>query len=144
MTDTLSLDYELFDLPTALHKAGLAGMLLHIQNLKEREVDKPIPEIEQMNAHSARVRFTKQSFKTLFDDLYEPLYETDKKGEERFFPKGRFLETMTPGGSQSPMLRLWRDMTLAVLRVKPTSLYMYKVTAQVARESITFGTVKKG
>jgi CRISPR-associated protein Cmx8 len=156
MTDTLSLDYELFDLPTALHKAGLAGMLLHIQNLKEREVDKPIPEIERLDAHSARVQFRQDSLQTLMDDVYDARWVEIKvknrypnkapkreeqitngqtgKAEKRFVydacePKANLLRSLLQNGVESPWHKLWRDMLWNVLRAQPKTRGVYEVRA---------------
>src|SRR5262249_55542376 len=66
--------YDLLDLPTAQHKAGLAGLLLQIRHMDKRRRDFPegaIPVIEEITGTSATVRFTERSVKGLFDDLYD-------------------------------------------------------------------------
>ena len=40
----LTLSYSLFDLPSAQHKAGLAGLLLLIDSLRQRGAD-PLPDM---------------------------------------------------------------------------------------------------
>jgi hypothetical protein len=43
---SLTVRFDLFDLPTAQHKAGLAGMLLQIQSMgNRRRPENTIPEI---------------------------------------------------------------------------------------------------
>ena len=67
----VSVTYDLHDLPTAQHKAGLAGLLLQIDSMKKRDLpEDDIPEVE-FTSTSARVRFTPASLQGLFDDLYD-------------------------------------------------------------------------
>jgi CRISPR-associated protein Cmx8 len=74
--DTITIRYDLHELPTAQHKAGLAGLLLQIGSMKERITENAlsenvqVPVVEEMSAASAQVRFTAQSVQDLFDDLY--------------------------------------------------------------------------
>src|SRR5262245_22161070 len=77
--EVVEIRYDLFDLPTAQHKAGLAGLILAIRSLKERsekdsEVMPPesVPKIvEGPDNAGAKIRFTKRSVQGLFDDLYD-------------------------------------------------------------------------
>jgi CRISPR-associated protein Cmx8 len=71
--------YDLRDLPSAQHKAGLAGLLLQIENMRERRLkgqlphDCEVPEIISQGNRSGTsvvVRFTQRSVQDLFDDLY--------------------------------------------------------------------------
>ncbi|KUJ96916.1 MAG: hypothetical protein XD41_0136 [Desulfonauticus sp. 38_4375] len=68
--DKITLSYNLFDLPTAQHKAGLAGLLVLIESLKRRNVS-PLPEVEEMTPSRVVISFTKESIQVLFDDLYD-------------------------------------------------------------------------
>lgn len=67
----VTITYDLFGLPTAQHKAGLAGLLLQIQHMDEKS-PKPaaIPKIIAVTRTSATVEFTPVSVQCLFDDLY--------------------------------------------------------------------------
>jgi len=73
---SLDIPYNLRDLPSAQHKAGLAGLLLSIENMDERKqagLLKPeieIPEVVAKTATTATIRFTERSAQDLFDDLY--------------------------------------------------------------------------
>jgi CRISPR-associated protein Cmx8 len=76
--EAVEVRYDLFDLPTAQHKAGLAGLILAIRSLKERSEKDPeeippesVPEIpEGPDDTGVKVRFTAQSVQTLLDDMY--------------------------------------------------------------------------
>ena len=66
------LTFDLFDLPTAQHKAGLAGLILQIRSMQERKMrEKEIPEILNVTPTCATVRFTEPSMQCLFDELYD-------------------------------------------------------------------------
>ncbi|HOL94202.1 MAG TPA: hypothetical protein PLH79_07645, partial [bacterium] len=68
--DTLTLEYDLFSLPTAQHKAGLVGLLLMIESMKRREMS-PLPEIVSITDSKAEIRFSKESMQLMFDDLFD-------------------------------------------------------------------------
>ncbi len=66
---TLYLEYDLFELPTARHKAGLAGLLLIIESMKRRRMT-TIPVIRKLTPTSVYFAFTRKSMQVLFDYLY--------------------------------------------------------------------------
>jgi CRISPR-associated protein Cmx8 len=70
--------YDLFDLPTAQHKAGLAGLILQIRHMEQPErgfAPEQVPVIEEFSPTSATVRFTATTVQCLFDDLYDASVE---------------------------------------------------------------------
>ena len=70
--ERITLTFDLFDLPTAQHKAGLAGLLLQIQSMRDRRIDqKQVPFVEEMTRSSARIAFTRDSIRGILDDLYD-------------------------------------------------------------------------
>lgn len=70
---TVDVTYNLFDLPTAQHKAGLAGLILQIQSMISRGQPKQlIPEIMgDIGSAEVTFRFTKSSVQGLMDDFYD-------------------------------------------------------------------------
>jgi CRISPR-associated protein Cmx8 len=73
-TEEVVLKYDLFDLPTAQHKAGLAGLILQVRSMAARRLPAElIPEVieGQLTPTSAAFRFTERSVQGLFDDLYD-------------------------------------------------------------------------
>jgi CRISPR-associated protein Cmx8 len=70
VNEVLVLDYDLLSLPTAQHKAGLAGLLLMIESMKARRMS-PLPEVQRITNASATVAFTQASIQGIFDDLYD-------------------------------------------------------------------------
>jgi|GEM_PF-454642 len=72
--DAIVVRYELHELPTAQHKAGLGGLLLQIDSMNERRqhgarIPEP-PQILERGRTYAEIRFTADSTQALFDDLY--------------------------------------------------------------------------
>ena len=75
----VTVRYDLFDLPTAQHKAGLAGLVLAIRSLKNRSENDPeaippetVPEImEGPTANEVLIRFTQISFARIINDVYD-------------------------------------------------------------------------
>lgn len=68
--ETVILEYNLYDLPTAQHKAGLAGLLLMIESMKLRKIS-PLPSIIEQTPTSVKIVFTREIMQYLFDDLYD-------------------------------------------------------------------------
>jgi CRISPR-associated protein Cmx8 len=145
---SVTLNYDLFDLPTAQHKAGLAGLVLQANSMKARKCDAAtIPDVV-VTPTSARVTLTERSAHGLFDDLYdaqtveiavrskwqgkppkrvEESVETDEDGEARTVkkfiyevtqPRGHFLRQHLPD-QDGVWLKLWRDMLWAIPRGNP-------------------------
>ena len=68
---TITLTYDLFELPTAQHRAGLAGLLLQIDSMKNRKKLAPTwtPDEQEPNT-KVHVTFTAETTQSLFDDAY--------------------------------------------------------------------------
>jgi CRISPR-associated protein Cmx8 len=153
----LRLRYRLHDLPTAQHKAGLAGLLFHARNMQSRGLPHAI-EIAELAPDEAEIIVGPDALKAAFDDLYaaswrevlsaskwqgkEPkrIAEVPAKGDdsgkmekrfvyEEFRPDGVFFTHVLKGGNESPWLKLWRDMLWAVLRAQPTTRGDYEARA---------------
>lgn len=151
--DALILEYDLFSLPTAQHKAGLAGLLLHLDSLRQRQIS-PIPRAT-VTAASAEIEITRESLQTLFDDLYDAEWREvevkqkwkdkepkriefkeievngKKKTEKRFVydavqPKGRFIKDLF---GDDTWVKIWRDMLWSILRGIPLTRGVYEQRA---------------
>jgi len=87
--ETVAITYDVFDLPTSQHKAGLAGLLLQIDSMKNRK--KLAPDYVWDDGHpntKVVVHYTQETVRSLFDDLYDA---TLAPGEprEKPFTKGK-------------------------------------------------------
>ncbi|MGE0434914.1 MAG: type I-MYXAN CRISPR-associated protein Cmx8 [Planctomycetota bacterium] len=74
----IEVRFDLHDLPTAFHKAGLAGMILQIRHMQRlRDAGDPqapedaVPEIVELTVSRATMRFTPVSARALHDNLYD-------------------------------------------------------------------------
>jgi len=141
--------YDLFDLPTAFHKAGLAGLVLLLESLKARRVLKDGDVKCELHSTSATISFTEPLVQKLMDDVYdarvvevsvrskwqgaelkreEPV-EEEQDGKtvkiKRFIydvvqPRGQFLRDHYPD-EDGLWLKLWRDMLWNISRARPTT-----------------------
>jgi CRISPR-associated protein Cmx8 len=145
---SVTLRYELGDLPTAQHRAGLAGLLLQTESMTSRGLPhEAIPRVQLTSATCVEATFTKESLCALFDDLYDaklavvesrskwpratPVEEkvsldqnTGKMSKTYMYqvvrPRGHFLRQFTDDGKEA-WHKLWRDMLWAIPRGKPTT-----------------------
>jgi len=86
---TVTITYDLFDLPTAQHKAGLAGLLLQIESMKSREVLAPGYRWDESASNSkVHVEFAEETTASLFDDLYDATW-IEGAPKEKLFTKGK-------------------------------------------------------
>lgn len=155
--EKIVLEYDLYSLPTAQHKAGLAGLILMIDSMKRRKMPNT-PELVECTPNRAKIVFTKESMQAIFDDLYDAswieveskskwsgkkhknIIEIDietkdgkSKKEKRYIyddfrPICKFLQTYYPDGD-GIWLHLWRDMLWNTLRGKPLTRNVYKERA---------------
>jgi len=155
----ISLSYSLFDLPTAQHKAGLAGLLLLIDSMQQQGLD-PLPVVSDLGATSVTLTFSQAALQTVFNDLYDAeLRETEVKQKwkgtppkreetvevkdpktgktkknkvyvyDTVVPKAAFLEHHYPG-NENGWLKLWRDMLWNTVRGRPTTRLVYEERAE--------------
>ncbi len=164
--DRFILTYDLLSLPTAQHKAGLAGLLLMIDSLKQRIIE-PFPIVDGLSPTGVRIAMTRNSLQTIFDDLYDSEWEEvsskakwqgkepkrieeievqsngKTKREKRFVydvvrPKGVFLQTYFPDGN-GLYVKLWRDMLWSTLRGIPKTRLVYEERAVQRPSSLAAG-----
>src|SRR3954465_7531595 len=88
--DRVTLTFDLLDLPTAQHRAGLAGLILQVASMGPDGNDRgsePIPVIGELPPTAATITFTRASMQGVFDDLYaaklvDGKYPSPKKKDE--------------------------------------------------------------
>jgi CRISPR-associated protein Cmx8 len=82
MSETLTLEYNLAELPSSQHRAGLAGLVLMVRWLKDEPDKKGICEITQIDETSATLQIDQEGLQFLFDKVYAATKEEigrDKK-----------------------------------------------------------------
>ena len=70
MSETLTLEYNLAELPSSQHRAGLAGLVLMVRWLKKEPDNKGICEITQIDETSATLEIDQEGLQFLFDKVY--------------------------------------------------------------------------
>lgn len=111
--ETIELDYQLYDLPTAQHKAGLAGLVFLIRNLQQRRIS-PLPEILELTPVSLRLRVTQAGLLNLFNELYDACLIESASKQLR---KNKAKEVIEP-------LRIEEKPVEG--KAKPEKLYIYQ------------------
>jgi CRISPR-associated protein Cmx8 len=151
--DEIEVTYDLFDLPTAFHKAGLAGLVMLIDSLKKRRLLNRQDARYVLTPTQARVIFTESLVQQLMDDIYDARIvevavktrwqgatvkreETTEETESGKFiktkryiydivqPLGQFLRDCYPD-EDGLWLKLWRDMMWNIPRGRPTTREPY-------------------
>lgn len=88
-TEPVTITYDLFDLPTAQHRAGLAGLLLQIESMKNRKKSAPTYIWDEQESDTkVHVTFTEETTAQLFDDLYDATWIEGPPRKKPFF-KGK-------------------------------------------------------
>jgi CRISPR-associated protein Cmx8 len=117
----LTLEYDLYSLPSVQHKAGLAGLLLMIDSMEARRKagDRTlthIPEVLGCTATGAKFRFTRESFRNLMCDLYAGIDIPTKKGSLRGPALGYLSGFGIDVTADGAWAKTWRDCIRAVVR----------------------------
>lgn len=152
MADGIELRYDPLLLPTAQHRAGLAGLLVLRHSLELRGMEE-LPTCDVDNEGIVHIGLTKASLQLLFDDLFDADWEerrskNEPKGTafknppravsvetgegkkpgtqwvyEVLVPKAGFLTAL---GVPNIWRKLWRDAIWATLRGRPKSRLPYE------------------
>ena len=165
--ESVLVPWALPDLPTAQHKAGLAGLFVYVSKMPEFIQNAPFPVIESVSSLELSIRFTQASLKTLMDSVYageKHLVESRKKwsgrtpvGEktvmeeekdqqkqvkvflyERVRPKAELIAYWTGGDGENSWVKLWREAVRGVLRAGGGMEKVYEFTPK--QESPTEGS----
>lgn len=161
------ITYDLFELPTAFHKAGLAGLVMLLDWLIERGKLTADGATYTVTAKSLQITFTEPMIQKLMDEVYdaatvevavkakwagaelkrEDLVEEqhgDKVTKTKRFiydvvqPNGAYLRDRFPDGD-GLWLKLWRDMLWSIPRGRPTTREPYNQRAR--KESCKEGQI---
>lgn len=130
MTDKeiIELSYQLAELPSPQHRAGLAGLVLMVQDIQKQEIlqyyQSALLELDNLNEFGVTIRFNLEGLKALFDltfgafieerstenktkdkhyDRIEEIEEKDDKGKIKI-KKRYYYSVVTPKGAFLPYL----------------------------------------
>lgn len=112
--EEVTLSWNLIDLPTAQHKAGLAGLIVAIRSLNERSRNDPqalppdeVPIIVDGPTHNlVEIRFTRKSHGRLIADVYDA-DPTESEPREKPRTKGK--------GANKKIIEPFRRQTMTVV-----------------------------
>ena len=108
MSETLTLKYNLAELPSSQHRAGLAGLVLMVRWLSKEPDKKGICEITQIDETSATLQIDQEGLQFLFDKVYAASAEEigreaklKNKAKEVIEPLREELRTITDKSGNS-------------------------------------------
>jgi CRISPR-associated protein Cmx8 len=93
--EVITLEYDPLLLPTAQHRAGLAGFLVLSETLRDRCIV-PLPEIEFTTDERIRVALDQQIISALFEDLYAATEEEQPRPKKLTRGKGDGKQVIPP------------------------------------------------
>ena len=79
--EVLELDYNLAELPSSQHRAGLAGLVLMVQWLKRQGTHKGICDITRLDERGATLRINQEGLAALFDEVYAASKEEQERSQ---------------------------------------------------------------
>jgi CRISPR-associated protein Cmx8 len=118
--EILDLDYQLSELPSSQHRAGLAGLVLMVKWLKRKGINEGVCEITRLDEHGAAFRIDRQGLAALFDEVYAASKEEQE--EPRLRQKKTTKEIIPPIREE---IRTETDPQSG--KVKTKTVYIYQV-----------------
>lgn len=79
MSDAVELKYNLAELPSSQHRAGLAGLVLMVRWLKRNTSRKGVCEIARIDEYGATFRIDQTGIQELFDETYAASKEEQER-----------------------------------------------------------------
>jgi CRISPR-associated protein Cmx8 len=119
MSDVLEIEYNLAELPSSQHRAGLAGLVLMVRWLERDKSRKGICELTKLDEHGATLRVDRTGLQELFDEIYAASQE--EQGEPKL-RKNKSDEVVPPIREE---IRQEVDKTG---KIKEKKYYFYPVT----------------
>lgn len=156
----LTLRWDLHDLPSSQHRAGLAGLALCVEFLKRRSDHRGVCRIETIDDASLALAVDRIGMQSLFDDLYCATMEetrskskwagsdpkrvdeveiNDEKSGKTKTEKRFVYDRVVPAGSlvaewdagtPKLWLKLWQDLVWSTLRGVPATREAYNARAE--------------
>lgn len=82
MSDVLELDYNLAELPSSQHRAGLAGLVLMVKWLERNKSRIGICELARLDEHGAKLRIDQTGLQELFNEIYAASKEEQERDKK--------------------------------------------------------------
>ncbi|MEW5847830.1 MAG: type I-MYXAN CRISPR-associated protein Cmx8 [Myxococcota bacterium] len=117
--DEQTVRWNLEDLPTSQHRAGLAGLVMMVQWLNRQGTHKGACVVEKLDAHGATFRFDRAGFQSLMDHTYEASEEEQEREQPLKDKKKQII---------APLREVTRRVTDAKGKEREKTFYVYPVT----------------
>jgi CRISPR-associated protein Cmx8 len=117
----MEIKYNLYDLPSTQHKAGLIGLLLTIRAMQEEKLE-DIPEVE-WDDFSATIRLTEITLQALMQYIYRGTMLTSNEGKPHCRPA---LDHFAILGWKPIWINLWRWLISSCIITAPLAQKMYE------------------
>lgn len=78
-TEVLELDYQLAELPSSQHRAGLAGLVLMVRWLERQDTNQGICELARLDELGATLRINELGLEALFNEAYAASREEQER-----------------------------------------------------------------
>jgi CRISPR-associated protein Cmx8 len=79
--EVLDLDYNLAELPSSQHRAGLAGLVLMVRWLKRQGAHNGICEVTRLDERGATLRISQEGLAALFNEVYAASKEEQERSQ---------------------------------------------------------------
>ena len=118
--EVLELNYQLAELPSSQHRAGLAGLVLMVHWLKQQPKKQGTCEMTRLDARGATLKINRQGLTDLFNEVYAASLEEQERTQ--LLKNNRTKQVIRP-------LREEKRQTLdAKGKPKEKAVYIYEVT----------------
>lgn len=94
MSEILTLEYNLAELPSSQHRAGLAGLVLMVRWLKNEPEKKGVCELTRIDETSAALQIDREGLQFLFDKVYAASNEEVER--DKVIKNSRTKEVIQP------------------------------------------------
>src|ERR1041384_1114489 len=119
MSDVLELDYNLAELPSSQHRAGLAGLVLMVKWLERDKSRKGICELTRLDEHGATLQIDQTGLQELFNEIYAASKEEQEEPKLRKNKSDEIVPPIREGVRQE---------TDKAGKIKEKKYYVYPVT----------------
>jgi CRISPR-associated protein Cmx8 len=137
--EVVELTFDLFTLPTAQHRAGLAGLWVLVESMRRRKI-KVLPELSIHSDGTVTVALTRKSLGSIFNDLYDATTEERASARKRTDKRKREIKPLRVEKRTDP--KTGKERTLFIYpQIVPKAAFlarcgMPKVWLKLWREAI--------
>src|SRR5438128_1233680 len=120
MNDVLELDYNLAELPSSQHRAGLAGLVLMVRWLERNKNKKGSCSLARLDEYGATLRIDQAGLRELFDEVYAASKEEQEEPKLRKDKAGNIISPLREG--------TYQETDPKTGKAKERKFYAYPVT----------------